>query len=191
VDKDFRSAAVLERAVQLAHEALRLDPNLPQAHAQMGMLLTCKHQHEASIVEFEKAIALNANYTDWRFIMALECAGERARAIQVGQAHMRLDPFYLPVALLWVGFAYYGLGRYAESLRSARECVARAQKFRRGHCLLAATFAQLGHIEEAREEVAEILRIEPQYTISITRALALVKDREPYLDGLRMAGLPE
>jgi adenylate cyclase len=56
---------------------------------------------------------------------------------------------------------------------------------------LAATFAQLGLIEEARAEVAEILRIEPQYNISITRALALVKDREPYLDGLRMAGLPE
>ena len=37
----------------------------------------------------------------------------------------------------------------------------------------------------------EILRIEPKYTISITRALALVKHREHYLDGLRMAGLPE
>jgi len=56
---------------------------------------------------------------------------------------------------------------------------------------LAATFAQLGHIEDARAEAAEILRIEPQYTISVTRALALVKDREPYLDGLRKAGLPE
>jgi len=37
VDKDFRSAAILERAVQLAHEALRLDPNLLQSHAQMGI----------------------------------------------------------------------------------------------------------------------------------------------------------
>src|SRR5262245_32222755 len=191
VDKDFRSSAVLDRAVQLAHEALRLDPNLPQAHAQMGMLLTCKHQHEASIVEFERAIALNANYTDWRFIMALECAGEHARAIQVGEAHMRLDPFYLPVALAWVGFAYYGLGRYAEALLTGRECVARAPNFRSGHGLLAATFARLGRMEEARAAAAEILRIEPKYTISVTRALALSKRREPYLDGLRIAGVPE
>jgi adenylate cyclase len=191
VDKDFRSAAVLDRAVQLAHEALRLDPNLPQAHAQMGMLLTCKHEHDASIVEFERANALNANYTDWRFIMALLCAGEYARAIQVGEAHMRLDPFYLPVALVWVGFAYYGLRRYAEALVAGRECVARAPNFRSGHGLLAATFAQLGRMEEARAEAAEILRIEPKYSISVTRTLALAKDREPYLDGLRMAGLPE
>jgi hypothetical protein len=40
--------------------------------------------------------------------MALECAGERVRAIQVGQAHMRLDPFHLPVALLWWGLLTTG-----------------------------------------------------------------------------------
>ena len=63
--------------------------------------------------------------------------------------------------------------------------------FRSAHGLLAATLARLGHVEEARAVAAEILRIEPKYTISVTRALALSKRREAYLDGLRMAGLPE
>jgi hypothetical protein len=46
-------------------------------------------------------------------------------------------------------------------------------------------------MEEARTEAAEILRIEPKYTISVTRALALSKNMETYSDGLRMVVLPE
>ena len=76
-----------------------------------------------------------------------------------------------------------------------RECVSRAPNFRRGHVRLAATYAQLGNIEQARAEAAEVLRIEPKYTIEGTQArLSSFKrpeDAEHFFDGLRKAGLPE
>jgi len=71
----------------------------------------------------------------------------------------------------------------------------RVPNMRQGHVFLAANLAQLGQLDEAHAEAAEILRIDPKYTIDGTqRQLALFKrseDVEHFLDGLREAGLPE
>jgi tetratricopeptide (TPR) repeat protein len=99
-----------------------------------------------------------------------------ARAIQIAQAYMRLDPFYSPLALVWSGFAHYCLKRYSEALPLLRESVLRSPNFRAGHIILAATCGQLGLLEEARAEAAEVLRISPKYTIDGTqRQLAVFK----------------
>jgi adenylate cyclase len=66
---------------------------------------------------------------------------------------------------------------------------------RGGHAWLAAIYAQLGKLEEARAEAAEVLRIEPKWTIEGTQArlygFKRPEDAEHFLDGLRRAGLPE
>jgi adenylate cyclase len=52
----------------------------------------------------------------------------------------------------------------------------------------------LGQLEEARAEAAEVLRINPGFTIESYKRLAVHKDPEDVehrLDGLRKAGLPE
>ena len=67
LDDDHLSPTCLERAHTGASKSVQLDHNLPQAHAQLGVVLNFKRQHQASIGEFERAIALNPNYTDWRF----------------------------------------------------------------------------------------------------------------------------
>ena len=89
LDEDHLSPTALERAHRLARQAVQLDPNLPIAHAQLGQVLTFQGQHEQSIAEFEKAMALNPNFTDWRFGTILLRAGEPERAIQVLETHMR------------------------------------------------------------------------------------------------------
>ena len=159
------------------------------------MVLTFEGQHEQSVAEFEKAIALNPNFTDWRFGTTLIRAGEPARAIQVIETHMRYDPFYSPWAPGQLGLARYMLKEYSEALPPLRECTSRAPDMRQGHVWLAANLAQLGQLDEAHAEAAEVLRIDPKYTIDGTqRRLALFKrpeDAEHLFDGLRKAGLPE
>jgi adenylate cyclase len=189
------SPTALERAHRLAWKAVQLDPNLPVAHARFGMVLTTEGQHEQSVAEFEKAIALNPNFTDWRFGLALTRAGEPERAIQVIETHMRYDPFYTPSAPFQLGIARYMMKEYSEALPPLRECTSRAPDMSLGHVVLAATLAQLGQLDEARAAAAEVLRIDPKYTIDGTqKRLALFKrpeDTEHLLDGLRKAGLPE
>ena len=68
-------------------------------------------------------------------------------------------------------------------------------KFAASRVWLAANLAQLGRLDEARAEAAEVLRIDPKYTIDGTQMrLAHYKrpeDAEHLFDGLRKAGLPE
>jgi adenylate cyclase len=194
LDEDHLSPAALERAHRLAWKAVQLDPNLPVAHAQLGHVLTFEGQHEQSVAEFDKAIALNPNFTDWRFCMALVRAGEPARAIQVVETHMRYDPFYVPSAPGSLGIARYMLKQYSKALPPLREFASRTPNVSQGHIWLAANLAQLGRLDEARAEAAEALRIDPEFTMDGTaRRLALFKhpeDAEHVFDGLRKAGLP-
>ena len=195
LDGDYLNPAALERAYQLACKAVQLDPNLPHAHAHLGQVLCKGRENEAALAAFERAMALNPNFTDWRFGEVLIWAGDPARAIEAVERHMRLDPFYAPLAPGYLGFAHYMLKQYSQALPLLRECVSRTPNSCIGHCLLAATYAQLGSIEKAGAEAAEVLRIDPKWTIEGAGAqlnsFKRTEDAEHYFDGLRKAGLPE
>ena len=193
-DDDYRQPATLHRAHRLAREAVRLDPNLPQARCSLGNALVWMRQHEAAIEEFERAIALNPNFADWRFAWALVYGGEPARAIEVCNAHMRLDPFHNALAPSCLGLAHYLRRRYSNALPLLRESISRSPDNRAAHAFAAATYAQLGALEEARAAADEVIRIEPSYTIEWAKRHSIFKypgDADHYFDGIRKAGLPE
>jgi adenylate cyclase len=193
-DVDYTTNAALDHAYEFAQKAVQFDPYLPQAHSQLGWVLIWKRRHEAAISSFERAIALNPNFCDWRFIAGLTLAGEHERALKVSEAYLRLDPFHPANALTFIGVALFLLGRYSDALVVLLDSVSRSPNSR-AHTTLAATYGQLGRLEEAQAEAREVLRIEPNYTItSHRRLLAPFKnsvDAENYFDGIRKAGLPE
>jgi adenylate cyclase len=195
IDGDYANPAALDRALELAETAVHLDSRLPEAHAQLGYVLLWKRQHDAAIAEFERAFALNPNFMDNRYADVLTCAGEPARAIEMIEANMRLDPFPRPrTSLFPMAHANYMLKRYGEAVRLARECTSRLPNVEAPHLVLGSAYAQLGQLEEAGEETAEVLRINPGFTIERFRPLAVFKnpkDAEHFIDGLRKAGLPE
>jgi adenylate cyclase len=195
VDADFLNPGALDQAHRFARRAVEIDPHLPEAHAQLGFALMARHELDASIAAFERANALNPNFVNWQFGYALVCAGDPRRAIDVINAYMRLDPLYAPFASGILGFAHYMLKEYAQALSLQRDCVSRSPKMRRGHVMLAAIYAQMGKLEEARAAVAEVMRLWHNYTISGTsRPMITFKnpdDDQHYFDGLRKAGLPE
>src|SRR5262245_6376480 len=195
IHSDFLNPCALDLAHQFARKAVQLDANLPLAHTCLGVILTFRREHHASIAAFERAIALNPNYVDWTFAMALVCAGNSRRAIHVLEAYMRLDPFYAPFASGLLGLAHYMLKQYSEALPLLRDYVSQAPNSRSGHLWLAATHAQLGQLEEARAEAAEVLRLQPNYTIAgatrLVMAFKATKDEIHFFNGLRTAGLPE
>jgi len=103
-------------------------------------------------VHTDYAITLNPNFTDWRFAEIFVYAGESVRAIEELKRHMRLDPFYVPLAPGWLGFAHYMLQDYSQAGKLLQECVARAPNLRSGHAWLAAVYAEMGKTEEAHAE---------------------------------------
>jgi adenylate cyclase len=194
-DGDYLSPAALDRALELAQTAVRLDARLPQARGQLGFVLFLMGKHDAAIAEFERAFALNPNFIDHQYARVLMGAGQPARAIELLEANIRLDPFAPPLfSSGLIGLANYMLKRYPEAVRWFRECALRLPNMQLPHLWLASAYAQSGQIEEARREAAEVLRINPRFTIEgFKRILAYKdpKDVEHRLDGMRKAGLPE
>jgi adenylate cyclase len=193
-DDDCPWPEALNRAYESARKAVQQAPNLPEAYVGLGWTLLWMRLHEAAIAAFERAIAFNPNFTNWRCAFTLVFAGEPAKAIQTLERHMRLDPFYEPYAPATQGLACYMLKRYAEALSYLRECISRAPNMRAARIWLAATYAQLGEVENARAEAAALLQIDPSYTITGTppvTALRRPEDIAHISEGLRKAGLPE
>jgi len=191
---DFDWSAALDLSYKAARESISLSPDLPEGHIALGQALIFLRQHQAAVSAAERAITLNPNLTSFRFSYIFVLAGEAERAVQLLEAHMRLDPFYQPNAPSALGYALYMLKRYTEALPHLLEAASRAPNM--SHCRypLAMTYAQLGRHEEAKEQVEHALRLEPWYRIgtSLTaKFLRRPEDTEHLLDGLRKAGFPE
>src|SRR5262245_16024783 len=159
------------------------------------MLLTFMHQHDEAIAEFERAQGANPNFNDWRFASTLVYAGDASRAIRLTDAIVRLDPFCVPMAAGFRGFANYMLNQYQPAVAALAEAAGRAPKHRHLRQWLAATYGQLGQLASARKEAAAVLKILPDYSIQgIAKHFSPFRrtaDAEHPFDGLRKAGLPD
>jgi adenylate cyclase len=195
VNEEYLTPATLDRAISLARTAIEFDPHLPEAYAELAYNIIRKRDFEAAAAAAERVGALNPNFADYRVGLVHFAMGDPAKAIEFAKAHMRLDPFHPHFAPLIVGQAHYLLKEYREARRWLREATGRAPDHQYGHAYLAATYAQLGRLEDARAEAAEILRINPKYTISGTQKRVSIFQRSEdivhLVDGLRKAGLPE
>ena len=182
----------LEHGFNLARQAVGLDPNAPLARAQLGWAYAWMKQPDAAIAEFEKAMALNSNFIDYRFPLILTFAGEPERALSVGRDYVRLDPFYGSMLPVIRGIALYMLKRYPESLAALRECRGRAPHVP-GQAVLAATLYHLGEDNEAKAVVADLLKRLPHLTTArwpMSSVFRNPRDSEGIFTALRESGFP-
>jgi adenylate cyclase len=95
-------------------------------------------------------------------------------------------------ALFSVGNAYTLAGRYQEAIAPLQQVLTRYPNILGPHLHLAAAYSELGKETEARAEAAEVLRLNPQFSLEVHRQRAPIKDPavlERQLAALRKAGL--
>jgi len=78
---------------------------------------------------------------------------------------------------------------YLRGSEALRAYLSRAPRQRHIRQWLAATYAELGQLEDARKEAAAVLQVEPEFTIF--SPFRRIDDAEHLFEGLRKAGLPE
>src|SRR5262249_5874050 len=91
-----------------------------------------------------------------------------------------------------IGNTYYLAGRPEEAVAPLKQFLTHNPSFLGAHLNLAAVYSELGREAEARAEAAEVLRINPQFSLEIHKQRVPIKDPvmlERHLTALRKAGL--
>jgi adenylate cyclase len=192
--REHRDSSTLERAHFLAQTAVELDGNLAEAHATLGFVLRWQYRLRESNAAFERAFALNPNLADGRYGNMLNHQGRATEAIGFMKRIMRLDPFHSAVYFQYLGNAHYLIGEYDTAYALIKTGAQRMPGYRPVFVWLAAAAAQSGRSEDARRAAAEVMRLQPDFTIANWLQflrLARQTDSDHLAEGLRKAGLPE
>jgi len=184
----------LAEAVRLFQKVIAMYPSAADYRGLLGFVYTMMRQHEKSIAELEKAIALNPNVADnhaW-LGFALHLNGKHKEALVEIKKAIRLNPFPPNIYFLYLGNAYMYEGMYDESIVAYKKALRIQPNNLFTHIRLAAIYSLLGREEEAHAETAEVLKINPKFSLehfSKTIPFKNQSDTDYLINALRKAGL--
>jgi len=188
----------LELAQRLAQKATALDESSPEAHAVLGLTYLMKREHEKAIAEGERAVALDPNNPNitlvlWPLAWTLWYAGRPEEAIAVQKKALDLNPWASMSGQLYnLGMAYFMASRYEEAISAFRKALNERPKNQFAYMGLAAAYTYLGREEKARAAAAELLRINPTFSLDHYAKILPFKnkdDKEHLINAMRKAGL--
>jgi len=186
--------AALASAHAIGREAVALDRDLPYAHFALGHACLWMRQHDLALAEFAEAIAIDPNFADGYMLhgWGLHFAGRPQEGIPQLERGMRLDPNHAPLRSHWLAQAFFIAGRYEEAAGQLRKRLASQPHSDVSRALLASVYGHLGMPEAARAEWAELLRINPDFSIERRRRIMPYRnpsDFDRFPEGLRKAGI--
>jgi adenylate cyclase len=188
----------LNEALELGRRAARLD------NASAEVLATGAYCEALCGGSFDRsdelaAAALRANPNSIN-VQAL-CGGAAAyggqsdRAIELLQSAWRINPvdpqgFF---AMRGLGLAYFFAHRFEDAVFWENRVLRQQPEDNIAKRYLAASLAHLGRITEAQEVVMDLLRSQPNSSLSLSRLNSFQHTwmKDLYIEGLRKAGLPE
>ena len=123
---------------------------------------------------------------------ALSCMGRTEEALAAAAQALRLKPAIAYDHVASVGTAYAVAGRYAEARAPLQRYLSRYPNILHIHLMLAVVYGELGQAAEARAEAAEVLRLNPKFSLEVHRQRMPIKDPavlERHIATLHKAGL--
>src|SRR5262249_4326489 len=118
--------------------------------------------------------------------------GRTEEALEAAAQALRLKSFIADDHLAGVGTAYAMVGHYEEARAPLQRFLSRYPNRLDIHLMLAAVYSEFGQAAEARAEAAEVLRLNPNFSLEVHKQREPIKDPavlERHLAALRKAGL--
>ncbi len=184
----------LQRAFELAQQALAMDDSLDLGHSLLGASYLVMRQYDKAIAEGERAVALNPNGAAAFIWLAgfVGVSGNWEESAAHAKQSLRLDPFPGPFQYHVLGRAFFMMGKYDEAIVTLKKAVQINRDFLPAHIFLAACYSSIDRNMEANASAKEVLRINPKFSIeSYAKALTYKNrtDIEREVAALQKAGL--
>jgi len=182
--------ASMAKAMELVHKAIVLDDSFAEAHALLGYLYTMTRQYDKGIAQAEKAVALNPNSAEshMRLGKTLSFAGRWEESIPEYKKAIRLNPIPQNIYFYSLGISYCNTGQYEEAIKWCEKAVREAPDSLYARIMMTVVYSDSGRLEEARAEAAEVLRIQPKFTVK-RGAYKRKEDTDRFVTALHRAGL--
>jgi adenylate cyclase len=166
-------------SIKNSEKAIALDNSYVDAHAFRGWLYAATRQHDKGIAKAEYALSLNPRSVEVYYLLGLiiDMAGKCKEAIKIYEKGLRLSPIATADYHLVMGMAYGNCGRYEEALSALNKSIYLEPDDLWSHFWLAYCYLVLGREAEARAEAAEVMRINPKFSLTLLREIDLRKDR--------------
>jgi tetratricopeptide (TPR) repeat protein len=185
----------VEELVRAAETAVALEEFGAEAHHALGHAFAMTGQTDRMIGAFELGVEFNPSDA-----MANNCYG--AHLAFVGRAEDAIDAltramsisprdpwaFEYRVSMAW---AYFSAEEYSQAIEWAEKSIQRGPNFM-AYQVVAASFGQLGQLEEAQASLQELLRLQPDVSVEGLEAFFAPANpdfRARMIAGLRSAGL--
>jgi TolB-like protein len=191
-DKSFKLA------VEYTDKSLKLDETLSCATAIKGLLHMRQGQFEQAIAVGRRAIALGPSHdvSYGHLSRTMQYSGRFKEPITLVKKAMRLNPHYPAWYLDVLTVCYFMEERYEESIEAGKRFLERAQKGEfpplYAHLGLSAAYYGLGRNEEAKAHAAEVIGINPKFSLESYAKTVPYKnktDKDRFIGALQKAGL--
>jgi adenylate cyclase len=184
----------IEKGIELVQKALAMDDSIADAHGLLCRLYLTKREYAKAIAEGERAVALNPGGTSVlvSYAASLAVAGRPEEAIPLFQKAIRLNPFGPSQLYRQYGEVLRDTGRFEEAVSAYKKAIQRAPDNITAHIHLTTTYIWMGREKEARAEAAEVLRINPKFSVDSHAKMLSFKDQsvnDRVVAALRKAGL--
>lgn len=153
----------LEKAEWYARQAVRLDPNLPQAHLALGrVFIRNADRYRESVREVLAALRLNASDPHALNSIAtyFVSTGDMQKAQCIGDRIMRIDPSSNDVKMS--GYWYVNAVDPEGALQHARYALESKDTELAGHDVSGVAYVLQGNLVEAEREANTLTEMEPQ-----------------------------
>jgi tetratricopeptide (TPR) repeat protein len=182
----------LELAMGLAEKAISLNEAIPEAYFVKGLVHRERKEFFDAILAAEKAIEIDPNYADGHIVAGsvLYLAGRAEEGLELVEKAMRLNPHHPHNYQLCQGQALYVMGSYDEAIHAFRQGLERYPESERLHLWLAATYAQIGEVEDAQWAMDQVYTLNPHFSPSFLEQASAFRyetDLENFLEGVRKA----
>ena len=153
----------------------------------MAFVYIINNQNEKALEQAEKAVSLDPNSSTAHFWMGKVLAFDfrNEEAISEYKKAIRLNPFPPDIYFWSLGLAFAETGQYEEGIKWCEKAIRQEPDSLFAHIMMTVVYSWSGRNDDARAEAAEVLRINPNFSLERFAKRATSK----LTDALRKAGL--